>query len=225
MNAAFFNIETTERIQDGVPIDRLPLACAAVHLIEYRGNYNSFPIRKTITTDNLELLKICFDFSHAIVGFNVKAFDYTVLWKYYEDELIDEWRAKTLDVMDLVTREFGRCPSLNTLAQYTIGYERKLDWKRAEDLWRKGECDAMINYCHEDVRMTRDIFDYGMVHGIVRTLNHEAKDLEEKDLEAEHLEEIDARTWMWELNNKMERDIAERRLDVSRVPPIDSIER
>jgi len=55
----------------------------------------------------------------------------------------------------------GFRPKLDSVASATLGTGKSADGLQALEWWRLGEVDKIIEYCREDVRVTRDLYDFG----------------------------------------------------------------
>jgi DEAD/DEAH box helicase domain-containing protein len=110
------------------------------------------------------------------VGFNVKKFDYGVLQPYADFDL-DE--ITTFDMLIDVNKKLGHRLSLNHLAENTLNAEKSADGLVSLQWYKEGKIDKIIEYCKQDVEITRDLFLYGESHGYVKysTRSGVAKDL------------------------------------------------
>jgi DEAD/DEAH box helicase domain-containing protein len=111
-----------------------------------------------------------------VVGFNVKKFDYGVLQPYADFDL-DE--ITTFDMLIDVNKKLGHRLSLNHLAENTLNAEKSADGLVSLKWYKEGKIDKIIEYCKQDVEITRDLFLYGESHGHVKysTRSGVAKDL------------------------------------------------
>ena len=55
----------------------------------------------------------------------------------------------------------GFRPKLESVVMPTLGMGKLADGLTALQWWRDGEIDKIIEYCREDVRVTRDLYDFG----------------------------------------------------------------
>ena len=111
-----------------------------------------------------------------VVGFNVKKFDYGVLQPYADFDL-DE--ITTFDMLIDVNKKLGHRLSLNHLAEKTLNAKKSADGLVSLQWYKEGKIDKIIEYCKQDVEITRDLFLYGESHGYVKysTRSGRAKDL------------------------------------------------
>ncbi|MCG8566450.1 MAG: DUF1998 domain-containing protein, partial [Desulfobacterales bacterium] len=94
-----------------------------------------------------------------VIGFNIIRFDYKVLsglssFNFHE--------LPTLDLLMKVHEILGYRLSLDHLAQQTLGAEKSADGLQALAWWKEGKLDEIITYCTQDVRVTRDLYRYGV---------------------------------------------------------------
>ncbi len=111
-----------------------------------------------------------------VVGFNVKKFDYGVLQPYADFDLQE---INTFDMLIDVNKKLGHRLSLNHLAENTLNAEKSADGLVSLQWFKEGKIDKIIEYCKQDVEITRDLFLYGESHGYVKysTRSGVAKDL------------------------------------------------
>ncbi|MDZ7665492.1 MAG: DEAD/DEAH box helicase [Desulfotignum sp.] len=93
-----------------------------------------------------------------VVGFNLIRFDYKVLAGLSD---FDFYRLPTLDILMKVHEVLGYRLSLDHLAQNTLGAQKSADGLMALQWWQQGEMDKIIQYCTQDVRVTRDLYRFG----------------------------------------------------------------
>jgi len=111
-----------------------------------------------------EVARLCQRLTEAdlVVGFNIKKFDYRVLQPY---TTVDLAQLPTLDILEEVHRRLGLRLSLDHLVQKTLGRGKTGDGLMALKLYREGRLPELISYCREDVRLTRQLFTYGVNRG------------------------------------------------------------
>jgi DEAD/DEAH box helicase domain-containing protein len=97
-----------------------------------------------------------------IVGFNSKYFDFTVLQPYLKLDL------KTLphtDILEEITNKLGHRLKLESLAMSTIGEGKSGSGLDAIWYYKNNEWDKLAKYCLVDVRVTKEVYEYGQRHG------------------------------------------------------------
>ena len=97
-----------------------------------------------------------------IVGFNIKEFDYRVLSGYSRKRFAD---LRTYDLLEQVRHNLGYRLSLNHLAEATLDTAKSGSGLDALRWWREGRVQRVINYCREDVRITKELFLYSLNNG------------------------------------------------------------
>ena len=82
-----------------------------------------------------------------------------------------------LDIFDIMLdiQTLTRRPSLklDAIAQATLGAGKSADGLMAVEWWKKGEIQKIIDYCIQDVKVTRDVFQFGRQNGFVKIQNGE----------------------------------------------------
>ncbi len=54
------------------------------------------------------------------------------------------------------------------MAEATLDTSKSADGIQAVHWFRRGEIDKVIEYCQRDVKITRDVYEFGKRHGFVR---------------------------------------------------------
>jgi DEAD/DEAH box helicase domain-containing protein len=93
-----------------------------------------------------------------VVGFNLLRFDYKVLAGLSDFHFHG---LPTLDILVIVHETLGYRLSLDHLAQNTLGAQKSADGLMALKWWQQGEISKIIEYCTQDVRVTRDLYRFG----------------------------------------------------------------
>jgi DEAD/DEAH box helicase domain-containing protein len=81
------------------------------------------------------------------------------------------------DVQTLTRQKFLK---LETIAQGTLNAGKSADGLLAVEWWKKGEVDKIIQYCQQDVQVTKDIFEYGRKNGLVKLRRADGSNTEVK---------------------------------------------
>ena len=97
-----------------------------------------------------------------VVGFNVIGFDYSVLRGYTN---FDFRSVNTLDMLREVKSHLNYRISLNALASATLDAPKSADGLQALQWWKEGRLDLIEQYCRDDVKITRDLFQHGVDEG------------------------------------------------------------
>jgi DEAD/DEAH box helicase domain-containing protein len=97
-----------------------------------------------------------------IIGFNLIGFDWPVLAAELGDWVLE---LPTLDLMLEAQKALGRRISLEALAQATLGGGKLGSGLDALEYYRAGEWEKLERYCLEDVKLTRDLYEYARQNG------------------------------------------------------------
>lgn len=100
-----------------------------------------------------------------VVGFNQRRFDFPVLQPYFKD--FDLQRLTMIDILEELVKILGHRVSLNSVAQGTLGIRKSGHGLDAIRYWNRKEMDKLEQYCLDDVRITKEVFEYGAKHGEV----------------------------------------------------------
>lgn len=103
-----------------------------------------------------------------VIGFNIDGFDMPTFTSYYTGDIS---RIPTLDVMDRIKDSIGHRVSLDAVAKETLGVGKSGDGLDAIKYYKNQQWDKLEQYCLQDVKVTRDVFDYGYKHGMVKFRN------------------------------------------------------
>jgi DEAD/DEAH box helicase domain-containing protein len=103
-----------------------------------------------------------------VIGFNIDGFDMPTLSAYYQADIR---KIPTLDLMARIKDSVGHRIGLDAVAQETLGSGKIGDGLDAIRYFHNGNLEALKKYCLEDVKVTRDIYDYGLKNGLVKFRN------------------------------------------------------
>jgi DEAD/DEAH box helicase domain-containing protein len=123
--------------------------------VAYRYDTDAFLVYTEETIS--ELIELLLD-ADLVVGYNIKGFDYEVLRGYTDEDL---QQLPTLDMMVDLEDRLGFRPKLESVAVPSLGGGKSADGLQALEWWRRGEIDKIVEYCREDVKVTRDLYDFG----------------------------------------------------------------
>jgi DEAD/DEAH box helicase domain-containing protein len=161
MNTVFFDVET-QRSFDQVGgrrnIHKLGLS-AAVTYSTADGAFHHYT-EETVADLIAELQA-----ADLVVGFNVLSFDYTVLRAYTNEALA---QLPTVDMLDIIHKRLGFRVSLDNLANATLGIAKSADGLQAVRWYQQGRMQEILDYCQQDVEVTRRLYEYGQQHKHVK---------------------------------------------------------
>ncbi len=93
-----------------------------------------------------------------IIGYNSAYFDLPVLNTYYPGDLT---QFPQLDMLIEIKAKLGNRLRLNDVAKATLKVEKSGDGLEAVKWFREGNWDDLIRYCKDDVKVTRDLYEFG----------------------------------------------------------------
>ena len=160
MRTVVFDIET---IHEGAgffmpDLDKLEITVVGI----YDSETNTY---QTFGQDELGKLWPILEKTDFLVGYNSDHFDIPILNKYYPGEL---GRIKSIDLLKEIKNTVGRRFKLDNVAKATLGYGKNGDGMQAVDWWRQGEFEKVRAYCLDDVRITKEIYDYALKNGTLK---------------------------------------------------------
>ena len=100
--------------------------------------------------------------AETVIGFNIKRFDMPVLSPYLP---YPASQVSTFDILDEVVKALGHRVSLDSIAQATLGHGKSGSGLDALRWYKEGRLDLITKYCLDDVRITKEVYDYGRQHG------------------------------------------------------------
>lgn len=97
-----------------------------------------------------------------IIGYNTKGFDYPVMNSYYPGDFLT---FPSLDLLEVISGSLGFRLKLDAVAQATLGVGKNGHGLQALEYYKKGEFDKLRDYCLMDVKVTKEVYEYGREHG------------------------------------------------------------
>lgn len=156
MRKITFDIETKNLFQDVGSNDPADLDISVVCIHDsLDDSYKSF-----LEQDFNKLWPIL-ESADMVITWNGDHFDIPCLDKYYPGDLT---KIKSLDLMKEVVKSLGRRLKLDTVAGATLGANKSGVGTDATVMWQNGEIDKLIKYCTDDVRLTKQLYDYALAN-------------------------------------------------------------
>ena len=160
MRKIVFDVETSNLFSEVGSSDPAALNLSVVCIHDSAtDSYHSF------FQEELKDLWPYFEGADMIIGFNSDHFDIPLLNKYYSGDLT---KIKSLDILKEVKNSLGRRIKLDTIAEATLGRKKIGNGLEALVWWKNGDKEKVKKYCLEDVRITKDIYDYARKHNILK---------------------------------------------------------
>jgi DEAD/DEAH box helicase domain-containing protein len=153
MRRITLDIETTSAgLGAAFDFKQMELTVACIHDTE-TDQYSSFK------QEELPKLWPILERADMIVGYNSDHFDIPILNKYYTGDLST---IKSIDLLAEVKNVLGHRLKLDSIAEATLGRKKTASGMDAVKWWAEGQYEKVIKYCIEDVRITRDIYEYAL---------------------------------------------------------------
>lgn len=153
------DLETKKSFREITSSKPADLGVSLVGLYSYdTDHYQAF------REEELERLFPLLEKASLIIGFNLDSFDMPALQPYYLGNI---GKMATLDILSEVKKVLGRRLALNDLASATLGTKKSGHGLMAIDYYREGNFAALEKYCLDDVRITKELFDFGRKNGEV----------------------------------------------------------
>lgn len=177
MREITFDIETSNVLPSLARQDvtRLDLAVVAIHDSE-TGEFSSY------SQEELPKLWPIIEKADTLIGYNSDSFDIPLLNKYYPGDLA---RIRSIDLMIEVQKVLGRRLRLQALAEATLKVGKSGNGLESVRWWQEGLYDKVREYCIQDVKITRDLYDYALANGALKY----------KDLKDLRDVKLDTRAW------------------------------
>jgi hypothetical protein len=176
MRAITFDIESISDsvVRGHIDVNEQELTVVAIHDSQ-TGEYSSY------FKEELHKLWPIIERADMLIGFNSDFFDIPLLNRYYPGDLS---HLRSLDLMGEVQKVLGRRIRLQSLAEATLGRGKTGEGLKAGEWWKEGKRDEVAKYCIEDVRLTRDLYDYALSHGILKY--KDLRDIRDIKLDTSH---------------------------------------
>lgn len=117
-----------------------------------------------------EMAKYLLNFDGLLVSFNGKRFDIPCLLDGIDIEtFFGLQRKRHLDLLaDFYDKVNGRFRvSLNNMAENTIKKVKTGNGANAPILFQEGKWDELVDYCKNDVMLTKEVFEFGVQNGYI----------------------------------------------------------
>lgn len=177
MRKIVLDIETKNTFQEVGSNDPANLDISLLVIFDYKINEYL-----TFTEKNFTDLWPILEETDLIIGFNSDHFDIPLLNKYYPGDLT---AVGSLDLLTEIKKVVGRSIRLDNIAEATVGVGKSGHGLQAIEWWKEGRMDKIEKYCRQDVKVTKDIYEYALKYGRMKY----------KDLLDTVAFDIDTSTW------------------------------
>lgn len=149
-NIIVFDIETIGNISTPNFVDEMQITVVGVY------NYAKDEY-KTYFLEELSELEADLKQAHLLVGFNNDHFDTPILNKYFN---LDLFSIASFDILREFRAKTGKRLGLDAIASMTLGANKSGTGANAMVLYREGKLQELADYCLNDVKLTKEIFEY-----------------------------------------------------------------
>jgi len=163
MRKVVFDIETTGEFLGNGDFSNLEVAIVGAWDSE-TGEYSSY------LKDELHKLWPLMERADVIVGYNSDHFDIPILNKYYIGDLT---KIKSVDLLKEIKNVLGRRLKLDSVAEGTLGKKKSGNGLEAVKWFEQGLIEKVRAYCLDDVKITKEIYDYALKHGHIKYKDYE----------------------------------------------------
>lgn len=160
MRYVVFDLETQNIFHDVGSSDPSLLSISVVSVYDKATDKYT-----TVAVDELHAIWPIIESADALVGYNSNHFDIPILNKYYPGDLR---HIKSIDLLEEIKESLGRRLRLDSVAQATVGSKKSADGLQAVRWWQEGKIDKIKSYCEQDVRVTKEVFEYALEHGHIK---------------------------------------------------------
>ena len=161
------DVETKKTFEElgGYFPDRLGISFVGVnvrHGFGEEGEYQSY------FEQDLPKLFPLLEQADVVVGFNIDGFDMPTFTSYYSGDIS---KIPTLDLMLRIKDSVGHRIGLDAVAKETLGIGKTGDGLDAIKYYNTKQFDKLEKYCLQDVKVTKDLLDWGYNKGEVKFRN------------------------------------------------------
>jgi len=156
MRKIVFDIETKNTFQEVGSSRSEDLDISLLVTYDYTDNEY-----KTYTEENMVDLWPILEQTDLLIGYNSDHFDIPLLNKYYPGDLLS---VGSLDLLKEIKKSLGKSIRLDNVAEATIGVGKSGHGLQAIDWWKAGEIEKIEKYCRDDVKVTKDVYEYALKH-------------------------------------------------------------
>ena len=111
--------------------------------------------------NEMDKLVELFEDARRIVGFSMNRYDIPVLNQYFQKikGAPKLWEMERVDLLEEIEMSAGQRVSLDRLAELNLGEKKTHHSSEAITLYRDGKMDELKDYCINDVKLTKGLYD------------------------------------------------------------------
>lgn len=149
-NILVYDIETIGNISSPNFVEDMQITVVGV----YNYATNQY---KAYFLEDLPELESDLKQANMLVGFNNDHFDTPILNKYYQFDLFS---IASFDILREFRAKTGKRLGLDAIAGMTLGSHKSGTGSNAMTLYNEGKLEELADYCINDVKLTKEIFEY-----------------------------------------------------------------
>ena len=184
MKKVVFDIETSNIFQEVGSNNPADLNISVVGLYDYHTQEY-----KTFVQEEFSKMWPIFELADILITFNGDHFDIPLLNKYYVGDLT---KIKSVDILREMQKSAGRRMKLDQIAEGTLNINKSGNGLEAIRWWRDGEIEKVKKYCLDDVKITKDIYEYALKNN--KLIFKEGQNLNEVKLDTSDWETLPENT-------------------------------
>lgn len=181
MRKVVFDIESQNTFLEAGSNDPVDLDISVVSVYDYDTDKYT-----TVDINDLSPIWPIIESADLLIGYNSDHFDIPLLNKYSPGDLT---KIKSLDILREIRSSYGRRMKLDQIAEGTLGVKKSGHGLQAITWWKQGEMNKIKKYCEDDVRITKDVYDYAISNshlkfkegGEIMQINLDTSNWEEKE--------------------------------------------
>lgn len=160
MRKIVFDIETKQAIPPGWKGDMalMDISLLAIH----DSNTNEYT---SYMQEDFPKLWPILEQADMLIGYNSDHFDVPLLNKYYPGDLT---AIKSVDLLKEIRSSLGRRLKMDSVAEATLGTKKSGHGLQAVEWWESGEIEKIRKYCIDDVRITKELYDYAVKNSMLK---------------------------------------------------------
>jgi len=153
-----FDIETKQIFSDLATDNPADLDISVLSLYDSETDrYYSF------LEEDFEKMWHFFEKADMMVTYNGNYFDIPIIQKYTDK--IDFSKINHLDIFEKIKDVTKKRLGLDGVAGTTLNISKSANGLQAVAWWNSGEIDKIIKYCEQDVKVTKDLYEYAHKNG------------------------------------------------------------